>query len=277
MNVDGKILQRRLTMKEVRLTAVVLCALLLAAGWVVGFEGYQETIDKRFPLSVGGTVSLENVNGDVTIEVWENSEVWVQAVKSASSQELLDGLEVEIDASSSAVRIDTKYPSTRRSKHAAQDHEKRERGSFTKVEYTLTIPRTAVVDEVDLVNGNLMIVGVEGGVEAETVNGNIVVREGAGDASLSTVNGDIELHADRLGYGESIDLESVNGALDLYLAASAGAEIRAESLNGRLRNDFGIEVRKGKYVGSDLKGNVGGGGALVNLETVNGSITVHSF
>ncbi len=264
-------------MKEVRLTAVVLCALLLAAGWVAGFEGYQETIDKRFPLSAGGTVSLENVNGDVTIEVWENSEVWVQAVKSASSQELLDGLEVEIDASSSAVRIDTKYPSTRRSKHAARDHEKRERGSFTKVEYTLTIPRTAIVDEVDLVNGNLMIVGVEGGVEAETVNGNIVVREGAGDASLSTVNGDIELHADRFGYGESIDLESVNGALDLYLAASAGAEIRAESLNGRLRNDFGIEVRKGKYVGSDLTGSVGGGGARVNLETVNGSITVHSF
>ena len=264
-------------MKKLRLAAVVSCVLLLAAGWAAGFEGYEETIDKKFPLSAGGTVSLENVNGDVTIEVWENSEVWVQAVKSASSPELLDGLKVEIDASSSAVRIDTKYPSMCRSEHEAREHKKRERGSFTKVEYTLTIPRTAVVDDVDLVNGNLMIIGVEGGVEAETVNGNIVVREGAGEASLSTVNGDIELHADRFGYGESIDLESVNGALDLYLAASAGAEIHAESLNGTLRNDFGIEVRKGKYVGSDLKGSIGGGGASVNLETVNGSITVHSF
>ena len=263
-------------MKEFRLTAVMSCALLLAAGFAAGYEGYQETIDKKIPLSAGGTVSLENVNGDVTIEVWESSEVWVQAVKSASSPELLEMLKVKIDASSSAVRIDTEYPSNRRSEHDRHEHWKREDRGSSKVEYTLTIPRTAVVDEVELVNGNLMIVGVEGGVEAETVNGNIVVRDGVGDASLSTVNGGIELYADRLSYGESIDLETVNGTLDLYLAASAGAEIRAESVNGKLRNDFGIDVHKGKYVGSDLKGTIGGGGASVSLETVNGSITVHS-
>jgi DUF4097 and DUF4098 domain-containing protein YvlB len=262
-------------MKKRLLTVVASCVLLLAAGWAPGYEGYQETFDKRFPLSDGGTVSLENVNGDVTIEVWENSEVWVQAVKSASSPELLEGLKINIDASSSAVRIDTEYPSNRRSEREDHEHAKRERGRHSKVEYTLTVPRTAVIDDVELVNGNLLIVGVEGGMEAETVNGNIVVRDGAGDASLSTVNGGIELHADRFGYGESIDLETVNGTLDLYLAASAGAEIRAESVNGKLSNDFGIEVHKGKYVGSDLKGSIGGGGARVNLDTVNGSITVH--
>lgn len=258
------------------LTSVASCVLLLTAGWAAGFEGFQETIDKRFPLSAGGTVSLDNVNGDVTIEAWENAEVWVRAVKSASSQELLDDLKVKIDASSSAIRIDTEYPSNRSSDRRDHDHEKGKHGGHSKVEYTLTIPRTAVIDEVNLVNGNLLIVGVEGGMEAETVNGNIIVRDGAGDASLSTVNGGIELYADRLSYGETIDLETVNGTVDLYLAASAGAEIRAESVNGKLSNDFGIEVHKGKYVGSDLKGTVGGGGARVNLETVNGSITVHS-
>jgi DUF4097 and DUF4098 domain-containing protein YvlB len=247
----------------------------MAAGWAVGFEGYQETIDKRFPLSAGGTVSLENVNGDVTIEVWENSEVWVQAVKSADSPELLDRLKVNIDASSSAVSIDTEYPSNRRSDFGDEDSEIRHRGHHLKVEYTLTIPRTAVVDDVDLVNGNLLIVGVEGGTDAETVNGDIVARDGAGNTSLSTVNGGIELHVGRLGYGESIDLETVNGSLDLYLTASSGAEIRAESVNGKLSNDFGIEVHKGKYVGSDFRGTIGGGGARVNLESVNGPITVH--
>ncbi len=263
-------------MKKRLLTAVASCVVLAAAGLAVGFEGYQETIDKRFPLSPGGTVSLENVNGDVTIEAWENSEVWVQAVKSADTPELLDRLKINIDATSSAVRIDTEYPSSRRSDHGDHDHDRRDRGRHLKVEYTLTIPRTAVVDEVELVNGNLHIVGVEGGMDAGTVNGNIVVRDGAGDTSLSTVNGGIELHIGRLGYGESVDLETVNGTLDLYLAASSGAEIRAESVNGKLRNDFGIEVRKGKYVGSDFEGTIGGGGARVNLESVNGSITLHS-
>ena len=46
-----------------------------------------------------------------------------------------------------------------------------------KVEYTLTVPRWAVIDDVELVNGSLMITGVQGGIDADTVNGNIVVRE----------------------------------------------------------------------------------------------------
>ncbi len=146
-----------------------------------------------------------------------------------------------------------------------------------KVEYTLTVPRGAAVDDVDLVNGNLMVVGVEGGVDAETVNGNIVVREGAGGASLSTVNGAIELYVGNGGSTESIEMESVNGSLDLYLSPSAGADIRAETVNGRIANEFGIEVRKGKYVGSSLKGAVGHGGSRVDLDTVNGSINVHNW
>jgi DUF4097 and DUF4098 domain-containing protein YvlB len=145
------------------------------------------------------------------------------------------------------------------------------------VEYTLTVPRSAVIDDVDLVNGNLMIVGVEGGIDAETVNGNIVVRETAGEASLSTVNGGIEIYVDRLASADGVDLETVNGSIDLYLASSVGADIRAESVNGTLANDLGIAVAKGKYVGSSFDGTVGGGGSRVDLDTVNGRISVHSW
>jgi len=146
-----------------------------------------------------------------------------------------------------------------------------------RVEYTLTVPRFAVVDGVDLVNGNIMIAGVQGGIEAETVNGNIVVRDCEGDTSLATVNGGIELSLDRHGASEHVELETVNGSIDLYLGSSVGADIRAESVNGTLSNDLGIAVAKGKYVGSSFKGSVGGGGSQVDLETVNGSIQVHSL
>jgi DUF4097 and DUF4098 domain-containing protein YvlB len=237
---------------------------------------YESTVDETYALAPGGSVSLDNVNGDVTIEVWDRDEVRVYAVKSASSQELLDGLEVEIDASSNAIRIDTDYPSSRGTRDGWRDNEERERRHM-KVEYTLTVPRSAVVDDVDLVNGNLLIAGVEGGVDADTVNGNIVVRDGAGEASLSTVNGGIELYLGTLGTSERVDLETVNGSIDLYLAPSVGADLRAESVNGSLSNDLGIPVSKGKYVGSSFSGSSGGGGARVDLETVNGSIEVHSW
>ena len=76
---------------------------------------------------------------------------------------------------------------------------------------------------------------------------------------------------------DGVDLEAVNGSIDLYLASSVGADIRAESVNGALANDLGIEVTKGKYVGSSFNGSIGGGGSRVELETVNGSINVHSW
>jgi len=255
--------------------AIIFLALLIVAAWGFTSEKYEATVDETVALSSGGTVSLENVNGDVTIEVWDRDEVWVQALKSASSQELLDGLKVEIKASQNAVRIETDYPSSRESRNEGHDHSKR--GNHMKVEYTLTVPRFAVVDDVDLVNGNLLVVGVEGGVDAETVNGNIVVREGAGEASLSTVNGGIELYVDRLGSSEQLGLETVNGSIDLYLATSVGADISAETVNGKLANDLGIAVSKGKYVGASFNGSTGGGGSRVELETVNGSISVHSW
>ena len=249
--------------------AVMMSLILVTAGWVVAGAGYEEIVDQSYPLAAGGSVALDNINGDVSIEVWERNEVRVYAVKSASSPELLDELEIRVDADKNQVRIDTHYPSMSGSDHG---HHR-----FTKVEYTLTVPRTAMLDEIDLVNGNLTVVGVEGGVDADTVNGNIMVRDCAGSTDLGTVNGGIEAHIDRLASGDKLDMESVNGRLDLYLASSIGADLRAESVNGSLKNDFGIDVRKGKYVGSDFQGSVGGGGAKVSLETVNGSIDVHSW
>ncbi len=262
-------------MKISEKAAIIFLALLIAAAWGFTSEKFEATVDETVALSPGGTVSLENINGDVTIEIWDRDEVRVQALKSASSQELLDRLKVEINPSPTAVRIETDYPSSRDSGNEGHDHSKR--GNHLKVEYTLTIPRSAVVEDVDLVNGNLLVVGVEGGVDAETVNGNIVVREGAGDASLSTVNGGIELYVNHLGSSEQVDLETVNGSIDLYLSASVGADISAGTVNGHLTNDLGIAVKKGKYVGASFDGAVGGGGSRVELETVNGSISVHSW
>ena len=249
--------------------AVMMSVVLVTAGWAAAGAGYEEIVDQSYPLAAGGSVALENINGDVSIEIWERNEVRVYAVKSASSPELLDELEVRVDNDKNQVRIDTHYPSMNGSDHGHR--------RFTKVEYTLTVPRTAMLEEIELVNGNLMVVGIEGGIDAETVNGNIVVRDCAGSANLGTVNGGIEAHVDRLSFDDKLDMESVNGQLDLYLASSLDADLSADTVNGSLKNDFGIEVRKGKYVGSDFHGSVGGGGARVSLETVNGSINVHSW
>ncbi len=259
-------------MKLSEKVAVIVLVVIFVAAWGLTGERYEEDFEQSYPMAIGGAVSLDNVNGDVSIESWDRNEVLVHAVKRASSPELLENLRVEVASDGTNVRVRTQYPSSR-----GWDEDGEHRDRHMSVEYSVTVPRFARIADVDLVNGNLLIVGVEGGLEAETVNGDITVRESLGPAELETVNGGLEVWFDRLDGDHRIDLSSVNGTVDLHLAANVAARLRAETVNGSLSNDFDIAVRKGKYVGASFDGSIGGGGAEVDLETVNGSIAVHSW
>jgi DUF4097 and DUF4098 domain-containing protein YvlB len=239
----------------------VLFVVALGAAVAAAEQPYEEYFDQTYAVSSTAAVSLENVNGDVSIDVWDHDEVRVQAVKKASSPELLAKLEIDVAASGDAVRIDTDYQRTDEHGHRS-------------VEYTLMVPRAARIQGVDLVNGNLTVSGVQGGVEADCVNGSMVIHDVAGAIDLESVNGSIECTAGS-NLGDSVSLAAVNGTIDLHLAPGTSAHVNAETVNGKLSNDLGLEVIKGKYVGATMSGTIGGGGATVDLETVNGAIAVH--
>jgi hypothetical protein len=248
-----------------RLTFTTLWILVLGAGFAVSAdEPYEESLDQTFAVSATARVSLDNVNGDASIEIWDRDEVRVQAIKRASSPDLLAALRIDIDASGDRVDIDTRYPNTRGP------------GQGMSVEYTLTVPRRANVGSIELVNGNLRILDVEGGVAADCVNGTIRASGLAGRIELESVNGTVELEVGRLDPGGEISVESVNGSLEIFLPAAANVAVHAETVNGSITNDLGLEVRKGQYVGSSMHGVVGSGGAELSLETVNGPISVRA-
>jgi DUF4097 and DUF4098 domain-containing protein YvlB len=245
-----------------KLSFLAILVLVLAAGSATAGE-FKDYFDQTYPMSETGTVGLENINGNLTIEVWDRAEVRVQAELQASSAKLLEQLKVEVDASKSAVRIDTKYPKTR---------------GFSgklEVEYTLTVPRDAAIDQVELVNGSMFVNGVQGGVCAESVNGKLIARDVAGSMKLSTVNGAIESELSRFDNVSRVEISSVNGKISLMLPSSADAFIDAQTVNGRISNEFGLDVHKGKYVGSDMRGELGSGRATIELETVNGGIELN--
>lgn len=257
-------------MKTVRRLAIGLAILALAAGVTAAAE-YTEKFDQTYPLAAGGRIGLENINGDVIVRVWDRAEVRVEALKEAEEAEALEALVIDVDASERAIDIETHYPSS----DGWGGFWKRGHG-HTQVTYTLTVPKGAALGDIELVNGDLEVTGVTGGIRAETVNGAISVREVRGEVELATVNGSLDVLYEMLAASDRVDLESVNGTIELTLPSGAGAHVEAETVNGRIRNDFGIDVQKGRWVGSSMRGTLGGGGALVTLETVNGAISVKS-
>ncbi len=79
---------------------------------------------------------------------------------------------------------------------------------------------------------------------------------------------------DRLNSGDRISLNTVNGEANLIIPSDSDATIRANSLNGKITNDFGLPVSKGQFVGRDLSGRLGNGEAQLKLNSVNGNLSI---
>jgi DUF4097 and DUF4098 domain-containing protein YvlB len=249
---------------------IIALALSTGASSQTG-EMLREEFHQTYPLSAQGRVSLENINGAVRINAWDHNEVRVDAVKSAYRRDRLDEAKIIVEAGSDAVRIRTDYPE--QDQNFTTDRQGR-LNNPAQVEYTLTIPRHARVESVELINGGLEIEGVAGDVSASSINGPVRARGLVGQAKLSTINGPLEATFDRLDESHPITLNSVNGPVTLTLPSDTNAQVRASTVHGGISNDFGLPVRKGEYVGHDLSGTLGQGGPRIKLGNVNGSITL---
>jgi DUF4097 and DUF4098 domain-containing protein YvlB len=140
------------------------------------------------------------------------------------------------------------------------------------VVYHLRVPNDVNLREIELVNGDLNISGVTGTLEAELVNGKLKSDGLTSDTKISVVNGDIELSFKNLSNANSVDLESVNGNIIVSLPRNASAKISAETVSGRISNEFGLKVNKGQWVGAGMSGTIAGGRVSIDMENVNGKI-----
>lgn len=223
---------------------------------------YTEEFHQTYALTPDGRIELNNINGSVHISSWDRSEVKVDAVKYAEDKEELDDARIEVDSGKDYLTIRTKYR-----EHEHWNH------NAASVEYTLTVPRTANLDKIDLVNGSLDLTGVSGEVRAECVNGRLEASNLSGRAKLGTVNGHLEARFDHLP-GTNVDMSSVNGSVELTIPSDSNAELEANTVSGGIENDFGLHVNHHRYVGRDLRGELGNGGTHIRLENVNGHIEI---
>jgi len=248
--------------------AFLASALLVSAGAIADVT---EEVSYSYPIDKGGRISVDNINGDVTVIGGSGSTVEITAVKKAGSQDYLDELKIIIDHSDKAVRIETDHPD--RSGMGRWFNWGDSSGSVT---YTLHVPAAVHLDTIESVNGDLEISGVSGTVNASTVNGRIDARDLQSDANVETVNGAVEAHFTRFDGTQKAECEAVNGRLVVYLPKNADARVNAETINGGIDgSDFGLKTNKG-FVGRDIDDSIGSGSARLEMSTVNGAIKIRN-
>ena len=112
-------------------------------------EEVREEFHQTYPISATGRVSVENINGSVQIKVWDRAAVQLDAVKRAYRKERLVDAKIEVNSTEENIRIRTEYPNENQNFRG----DERRYDNPAIVDYTLTVPRKAALDSVELVNG----------------------------------------------------------------------------------------------------------------------------
>jgi len=269
------------------LYSVILAGLMISTGSDISLPGRQynletetssaqtiqldetEKFEQSYPLNANGKVRVSNVNGSITVEAWDKPEVRLEATKIADSKETLNEVEIKIDSNQNSFTAEVDYGNWKNNQNGWKNYRKLE------VQFRLMIPRTAVLDEIETVNGSVTVSNFVNSTNVSAVNGQVKASNLRGNASLSTVNGTVNADFDNLEAGSKISLETVNGQVNLLIPSDSNATVKADTVNGKIANDFGLPVRKGEYVGKDLYGRLGNGNVQIKLSSVNGGLFIN--
>jgi len=252
-------------MKTVNKWLGVASAVALGISSLAVLADETKKFSKTYEFSQNGSINLDNINGNVEVTGWDKDEILLEYTITADSADDIENVKVEVDHSKQDFDVDVDIESSGFMNWG---------GSSGEVSFSLKVPKGSRLDSIESVNGNIKIASVSGEIKAETVNGKIVIKNAAQDVKFGTVNGSVEVHLDELHSSNRIKGDSVNGDIEVYLPENDGFELRSETVNGDLTNDFGIEVDEGDYVGAEMDGSYKNGGASLKFDTVNGDIDV---
>jgi len=244
------------------ITVLLGLSLLLAGS---AFAGKSQTEAHQINFKSGGKISLTNSNGYIRISSWDRDQVEVTITKefngwSRKALQKLEKVEIDINDQPGNLTIETYHP------------QKVNMWGSVTVNYELKVPRKVAL-KVRNANGPIFIEGVEGLVAARTTNGSVVLEGMRGSFDAKTTNGKIQAELVAHAHGEEVRCSTTNGAIRLKLPQSIQADLRADVTNGSINTSIPLSV-EGKIKRKRVRGAINGGGAVIDLHTTNGSISI---
>ncbi len=246
-----------------------------AAGGVGEDEAQAEDFRWRGTLATGRVIEIKGVNGSVRAEPATGGEVEVTAEKRGRRSDPR-AVRIQVVEHAEGVTLCAVYPSSDSNKpntcEPGDGGRSNVNNNDVKVDFVVRVP-AGVRFSGRTVNGGVRAESLAADAEVRTVNGDVRVST-TGTARAQTVNGSITAAMGRADWAGRLEFETVNGSIDLTLPGNAGAEVRAETVNGEIVTDFPVTVQ-GRFSRRRLNGTIGGGGRELQLKTVNGSVEIH--
>lgn len=234
----------------------LIVVLLMFVSLAYGYK-YEEKVEKSFVLTPDALFRLSNINGNIQADTYGGDAVQVKAIKMTNKKADLDKVDILIDYQKENLIIKVKK-------------DKKWRRLSFKVDFYLKIP--ARLKRVDLksINGKVKANGDYRHLDLITVNGRIECKGEFDGGRFKSTNGRIEIYQEGI-LKEDTSISAVNGGLRLFLNEDSDFQVEATTVNGSIRSDFDVNIRR-RFVGSKMVGSVKGGKYRLHMRSINGSI-----
>jgi hypothetical protein len=224
-------------------------------------------------LGINGPVDVAGWAEDDSLRVWGTREVTSSTL--ADAQDHLEDLQVVVTVEETYVLIETQQPP-------------KSDGRTYEVTYHLLVPLAMDVAfetingdasagglagslHAALVNGNFAAEDLTGSLRADLVNGSVALENVSGNVTATAVNGSITANL-AVPAGGTCRLSNVNGSIALAIPTGTSAHVSAQTTSGTITLQ-GLQFTSLTTTATTAEGTLGeGGGAMITLRTVNGSI-----
>lgn len=249
------------------------------AGCIATGRSATEIVTETYDAGDLSALSLEAVNGSVTVDGDQSDAIEVQAHKAAPTDDTLESLTLESSRSDGHLTLETSH-----------DTSPLLFGPDPKIDLEVTVPAGVRLARAATTNGDVEVRNVTGELVAETTNGRIDIDGVDGGLVTESTNG--EIHA--AGVGGDVDADTTNGMIDVSLAAGGGgltatstngeitvrapasldATVSVSTTNGNVSVD-GFDESTASSDGS-LEVTLGTGARRIRIETTNGDVTLRN-
>ncbi|MGE3273702.1 MAG: hypothetical protein AB7O67_01230 [Vicinamibacterales bacterium] len=223
----------------------------------------SHTETRRVPLPDGRVLSVDVTVGDVQVAVWDQPDAEIVIERTAPDPAALSGLPVEVKETDDAVRVVVTQPDGRT-----------DPGLTSTVR--LTVPATAEIEHVQILEGQLTVRGLEGAIRADVRRGGIDAEDIGGQVRFETGIGDLDVRRPHLREGGLLRLRAFNGDIRLaFDGAPPDARIMALALNGTITSDIPLHT-KDRWGPRWGEATLGAGRPVVSLDIITGVIAIRT-
>lgn len=221
------------------------------------------------PLVSGGTLSLNNTDGDIQIMGWEKEgvEVFAERLMHRSYnrgfrwQPLLSPVpKIDIDTFEDFVKVKT------RSSSQEED--------ASIVNYYLNVPQHVKLKDIIARKGKISISDLYGEISVELKEGKIDVENCSGSLDVSLSKGSVKAGLLDLRSDDEIRISTQDGDITVYLEANINAWIEADTPEGQVASDF-EQLRE--QPSGKVSAQLGEDGCTISLSSMKGDIKIRKL